>query len=98
MLLTGDADALTAVLAEAQKAIPDVSREQAVVNQRRHDFEAATRAARLEILKARASECDTLLCRLMSEIAEHGPNLCQLWMPSHTLQRTITREFPALFG
>jgi chromosome segregation ATPase len=100
VLLTGDASVLADALVEAEKAIPGIFEEQAVYDQARHELSDATNAAKMEVLKARARECDALLCRLLAEIEEAGggQNLCQLWRPSRTLQLTIDRDFPKLWG
>lgn len=100
ILLSGDIPMLQDALAEVENDIPSIAGQQSAVDQRRQDFDDATRAARLEVLKDKATQADALLCRLMHDIeaAGGGLNLCQLWLPSPTLQRTVDREFPKLFG
>jgi hypothetical protein len=95
ILLASDIPMLQEALTEAEQAIPSITLQQAIVDRCRHELENTTAVERMAILKAKASEADALLVKLLGEIQQAGDvNLSQLWMPSRALHVLITREFP----
>lgn len=98
ILLAGDLEALNKALADAQQEAASLTPDFAENSAQRTGFalEQATAAARLDLLRQKATECDALLARLLNEIrdAGNGLNLSQLWQPSRALHMTINREYP----